>query len=95
MIGPDELIIVGRWILKDGQMLADANCERIHSLVTTHLVRIDASPHSGGWETLYRDPSDGRYWERVYPQGEVHGGGPPTLRVIEAEAAGRKYRLAG
>jgi len=41
--------------------------------------------------TLYRDPDDGRYWERTYPQSELHGGGPPELRVLATEDARQKY----
>lgn len=26
---------------------------------------------SGGWETLYRDRRDGRFWELFYPYSEV------------------------
>ena len=47
----------------------------------------------GAWETLFRDPDDGRYWERVYPQGDLHGGGPPQLQVIDEAEAKRKYGI--
>jgi hypothetical protein len=65
--------------------------QRIHWLVTNSLqkVSVDAS----GWCILYRDPEDGRYWELTYPQGEMHGGGPPRLTCLEVSAAVRKYRL--
>jgi hypothetical protein len=33
----------------------------------------------GGWEKLYRDPEDGRYWFLTYPFSELQGGGPPSL----------------
>jgi hypothetical protein len=55
------------------------------------LENIADSAISGAWETLYRDPSDGRYWERTYPSGELHGGGPPALRCMTADEARRKY----
>jgi len=29
-----------------------------------------------GWDVLYLDPADGRYWERILPSSEMHGGGP-------------------
>jgi len=62
---------------------------RIHYLVTYRLERlgIDAS----GWETLYRDPQDGRLWEHTYPHGSMHGGVPPALHVISPQAAAAKY----
>lgn len=34
------------------------------------------------WTVLYQDPQDKRYWEFHYPEGELHGGGPPSLRVL-------------
>jgi len=45
----------------------------------------------GGWSRLYLDPVDGRYWELIYPQSEIHGGGPPRLAHISADAAKIKY----
>ena len=32
-----------------------------------------------GWITDYRDPRSGATWQLTYPQGEMHGGGPPLL----------------
>jgi hypothetical protein len=45
------------------------------------------------WETLYRDPNDGRYWERTYPHSDWHGGGPPCLTKITFDAAKEKYKV--
>jgi hypothetical protein len=90
-IGSDEIQLVGRWILVGTNMVADKTCLRIQDLVTNHLqyVAHDAS----GWETLFRDPDDGRFWESYFPHGEMQGGGPPSLRVIDADEAKRKYKL--
>jgi hypothetical protein len=49
---------------------------------------------TGGWETLFLDPTDGRYWERTYPQGEQHGGGPAALLLIRVADARKKYTSA-
>jgi hypothetical protein len=46
---------------------------------------------STGWDVLYRDPNDGRLWELIYPQSEIHGGGPPQLISLTAEDAAQKY----
>jgi hypothetical protein len=43
-----------------------------------------------GWNALYRDPNDCRYWELTYPEGELHGGGPPQLRCLTADEARQK-----
>jgi len=88
-ISPAETVITGHWIVRGGRLIADDVCDRILALTKSHLVEVgrDAS----GWETLYRDPTDARYWELVYPQGELHGGGPPELRSLTIEDARRKY----
>ena len=82
----NEREIVGQWVEVNGKVVGDAVCERIDSLTETHLEKIGFSEY-GAWETLYRDPGDGRFWERNYPHGEWHGGGPPALiNLSEAEA---------
>lgn len=88
---PDEVELVGKWISRDGAVRGDDTCERIEWLTTAYLrqVATDAS----GWETLFVDPEDGRYWERTYRDGASHGGGPPRMHVITPEAARAKYRL--
>lgn len=88
---PNETLLTGQWTIHDGRMHRDATCERIEWLVSRYLQKIADSPRSGAWETLYRDPHDGRLWERTYPQGEMQGGGPPQLRHLEANEAKRKY----
>jgi len=42
----------------------------------------------GAWETLYRDPNDGRHWE---PHSDWHG--PPCLTNITFDAAKEKYKV--
>lgn len=74
-------------------MRKDSACERIEWLVDHHLKKIAHSPQSGAWETLYRDPENGRYWEKTYPKGEMHGGGPPALVCLTADEAVRKYGI--
>jgi len=88
--GPEEKEIVGKWEYVDGRMIADANCERIEHLVNDYLKEIGYSKF-GAWETLYQDPDDGRYWESIYPQGEMQGGGPPALYCLSTAEARAKY----
>jgi hypothetical protein len=90
-VTPDEVEIVGGWVFDGARAHADPASERIEHLVAKVLVRLASSEASGGWETLYRDPTDGRFWESTYPQSHMHGGGPPRLAVIAADAAKRKY----
>jgi hypothetical protein len=88
---PNEQILTGRWLIENGHTRGDAICERIEWLIAHHLQKVAISPESGGWETLYRDPDDGRYWERTYPQSAMHGGGPPQLQCVTPQEARTKY----
>ena len=75
----------------DGQVRGDATCDRIEWLTTGYLEKIAASKNWGEWETLFRDPKDVRYWERTYPMGDMHGGGPPSLFALSLEKGHAKY----
>lgn len=88
-INPSETLLTGKWLLQGGHPVADDVCKRILALTKTHLTQIgrDAS----GWDTLYRDPNDRRYWELVYPQSELQGGGPPQLKCLTEDEAKQKY----
>lgn len=71
--------------------MANSTWERIRHLTDHVLLKIAISPVSGAWETLFKDPADGRLWERTYPESEMHGGGPPSLLLISVEDAVKKY----
>jgi hypothetical protein len=75
----NETAIVCNWIFAKGEMTCDHNCERIQWLVDNYLVKV--STIDGGWTTNYKDPEDGRYWQRTYPYSEMQGGGPATLKL--------------
>ena len=81
---PQEEELIGEWITARPGGLARGSdaCNRIEWLIsgTLQLVGIDAE--SGGWDKLYRDPVDGRYWLLTYPHSEMHGGGPPQLKHL-------------
>jgi hypothetical protein len=47
-----------------------------------------------GWNTLYADPATGKFWELIYPQSHLHGGGPRELNEIHSSAAQVKYANA-
>ena len=87
-ITAEEIEVCGNWILEDG-VVADEKCHRIEWLISNWLQRVGTD--CSGWEVLYKDPHDGRYWELTYPQSELHGGGPPTLRYISDKSAKLKY----
>lgn len=90
-IEPSETVMQGRWLLQDGRVVADDVCQRILALVRSCLIEV-ASDESR-WEKLYRNPEDHRLWELTYPQGELHGGGPPQLRHLTSDEAKKKYGI--
>src|SRR6185437_9775580 len=85
----DQVLISGGWESAGSRMVPDAALLRIRDMISTKLERI--ADAAGGWETLFRDRADGRLWERFYPHGEMHGGGPESLRRIDVDSAERKY----
>ena len=78
----NEDIIVGKWLDNGTEVLADENCKRIDWLTSEvlHAVGVDES----GWQYLYQDPNDKRFWILSYPHSELHGGGPPTLKLVSS-----------
>ena len=90
---PDENLLKGEWIQSGSTVVPDETCKRIDHLVTNVLEKVAESPTWGAWEILYRDPFGGRLWERTFPKGEVHGGGPPQLSYISHEQAKEKYGI--
>ena len=86
---PEETDLLGKWEDVGGNVVADAISKRIETLIEQHLdkITIDAS----GWDSLYKDPDDGRYWELTYPESSWHGGGPPRLTYLSREQARAKY----
>lgn len=91
MIREEEVEIVGNWIEVDGRVVGDDACKRVQILTQDYLEKIGQSPESGGWETLFRDPKDGRFWVQTYPQSEMHGGGPASLTCLAADEAKKRF----
>ncbi|HEY6562783.1 MAG TPA: Imm27 family immunity protein [Polyangiaceae bacterium] len=87
---PGEKRLDGKWTVTNGNMLADDTCSRIEELIAQHLDRIASD--ASGWDTLYRDPDDGRYWELIYEQSDMHGGGPPSLVQVDVATPGVKAK---
>jgi hypothetical protein len=63
-VTPDENEIVGEWVLDGTKVRKDAAAERIEALTNGVLEKLADSKEAGGWETLYRDPTDGRLCAR-------------------------------
>jgi hypothetical protein len=83
LLSAQETELVGSWEEDDGSIVADAVAVRIDWLISNVLAVVGAS--KDGWSTVYRNPSDERFWLHTYPQSEMHGGGPPSLRAISAD----------
>ncbi|HEX2832216.1 MAG TPA: Imm27 family immunity protein [Thermoanaerobaculia bacterium] len=80
---PQENELRGSFLREGCRTRGDTVCARIEWLRTERLERIAVS--RTGWDTLYRDPRDGRYWELHVDNG------PPVLRVIDPAATNGKY----
>ena len=81
-LSPMENDLIGKWVPAEHGVREDETAERIVWLTNYVLEEVADSPESGGWETLFRDPDDGRLWERTYPMGQMHGGGPRALQTL-------------
>ena len=91
-LAPEERRLAGGWVERDGGRTLDQVDRRIFWLVTRRLVARGQALQ--GWEQLYQDPRDGRYWELSFPEGSLHGGGPRLLVCIDEERAREKYGSA-
>lgn len=91
LLVPEEAELIGGVVVVDGRLERDPITKRIDYLVSNVLEHIGESNDNGGWDVLYRDPNDGRLWEKYYPKAEYHGGGPPALRCIEQDEARKRY----
>ena len=88
-LSSNEILLEGKWISSGNKVTRDEVCKRIEWLVSEVLSKINADEL--GWETLFQDLKDKRFWVLFYPQSELHGGGPPSLRLISEDEAGLKF----
>ncbi len=88
-IKQNESALYGKWIFDGKKMLEDETAKRIQYLISNVLE--DKAVADNGWEILYQDPIDKRFWELTYLQSELHGGGPPSLINISEKQSKDKY----
>lgn len=91
-IKPTETVIDSDWWIKANNLTEEEGREvsrRILFLTEKYLKQI----FDDGWEKLYQDSDDLRYWELTYPRSEWHGGGPPLLRYLTDEEAIARYKI--
>lgn len=91
MINSSEIKITGNWTFNGQKMIEDEQCMRIYWLRDNYLKRITSD--QSGWDVLYQDPDDMRYWELIYEHSELQGGGPPSLIQLSKEDAASKYAI--
>jgi len=87
----NETLLVGSWLLDQNKVVGNNTCKRIDWLINSYLIKI--STDKSGWEILYQDPNDKRYWVLTYPNGQLQGGGPPTLMTITQADAQAKFEF--
>lgn len=91
-IDNNELELIGKLIFKNGKVIENETAQRINYLRDNYLKKIAVT--SFGWEILYIDPTDMRYWELTFTQSETQGSGPPSLYNISKEIAIEKYGIS-
>ncbi len=89
MIEKHETKLVGSKKFDGSTVVNDEITKRIELLASSYLRKI--AQDASGWDILYQDPEDGRYWELIYPESELQGAGPPLLNNLSAEEAKKKY----
>jgi len=88
---PDETLLIGSWKVDDGKIIADEVCERIEKLVANYLGKVAVD--KTGWEILYKDLNDSRYWLLTFPNSFWQGGGPPMLKMLTQTEVTEKFEL--
>ena len=46
------------------------------------------------WESLFFNKNTNKYWEKTYPNNEIHGGGKTEIKEVElTENIIKKYKI--
>jgi len=85
----EETELIGMWLDLGLKVTGDAVADRVEWLTATRLEKL--AEHPDGLAELYRDPRDGRLWEKVLP----FAAGPPSLRCITPADATARFGIAG
>ena len=75
-----ERILVGAWIFENGKNVDDSVSKRIQCFIAEILKKVTLS--DDGWDRLYIDMEDFRYWGLTYPDGHLHGGGSAVKKYF-------------
>ena len=87
----NKQIIKGTWVKKDDKIIEDSNCALIKEKLANDLIKVAVS--TDGWDILYKEKDLDVYWELVYPQSELPGGGPAQLESFSFNEVKDKYNL--
>jgi hypothetical protein len=81
--------LMGNWIVdQSGRVVGDEAEQQIRELIG-RFTRL--GERACGWTTLYRNPSDGSFWERTFPRGAMQGGGPAKLTRLTTKQVSELY----
>ncbi len=87
----NETILKGGWLYDGSSIKSDNITKRIEWLISGELKEI--ATDETGWNKLYQDLKDNRYWELTYTESEQHGGGAPNLKYLSNHEAKSKYEF--
>lgn len=90
-IKDNEFKLIGNWVFEENKLVEDETTKRINYLINNSLIKI--ATDKSGWNVLYQDKDDCRYWELIYTSSELQGGGAPSLINISDEFAKNKYPI--
>lgn len=84
----EEMELVGLWLDLGFRVTGNAVSDRIEWLTA---IRLEKLAENGELlAELYRDPQDGRLWEKILPFAD----GPPTLRLLTPATATESFALS-
>jgi hypothetical protein len=86
-------LIEGGSLRGENGVALDRPSREIERLIREVLVHIVDHPRDGAWRRLFKDPRDGRFWERFYPHGELHGGGPSSLKLVRPDEVRSEFGI--
>lgn len=90
---PQETVLLGAWAKNEsGKLQKDATFRRITWLILNELQQIQRLDSN---LTLYKDPRDGRYWEKTFPEKDPSQDFTPQLKSITKNQAIEKYGSEG
>jgi len=84
----EEKELVGMWLDLGVKVTGDAVSDRVEWLTADRLEKLAENREL--LAELYRDPRDGRLWEKILP----FAGGPPTLRFLTHSTAAERFGLS-